>query len=159
MRYICNLFVIMIKTTYIKWIFYIVFILMTIILNCKRTTDPEIISGTYIIIECYGMSVEEYTKIHGRAPIISELKLTNYRAGSSDYHANIFIRDIGWTDTERNTYTTSESFIINTRGLLGKIEYIWFSKLKISKNTIEGIFETCGAEIEPLPIQFKTTRK
>ncbi|MFC1724684.1 hypothetical protein ACFL4T_03585, partial [candidate division KSB1 bacterium] len=85
----------------VKKQFYISLFLMTIILSCKNSTEPEIISGNYIITEIDNMTVEEFSNRYYEAPIIQEIKLTNYQSGSTDYEVSIFIRDIGWIGTDR----------------------------------------------------------
>ena len=135
------------NTVYIKGLLFLLLILLVQFLNCKKSTEPEIYSGNYIIIEIDNMTVEEFRSRYSAEPIIQEIELSNYRSGSTDYKVSIFIRDIGWIGTDRISIISSEKFFLNTRYFLDKVEYIEFGILKITKDYLEGNFEPGGPEI------------
>ncbi|MFC1724964.1 hypothetical protein ACFL4T_05000 [candidate division KSB1 bacterium] len=135
-----------------KKLLYISLILILPAFSCKCTTEPEVITRNYFVIKIHGMTVEEFSNKYYEAPVVKEIKLIDYKIGT-DLRGQVLLKDIGWLDI-KSLSTISDQFTVNTEGLLGKVEWIWFRIHTITKNLIEGDFEVCGSDIDGFPVSF-----
>ncbi|MFC1724682.1 hypothetical protein ACFL4T_03575 [candidate division KSB1 bacterium] len=143
---------------YIRRLLCISLILLTVIFYCKNSTDPDVITGTYIISRIEGLTVNEYIEKFNERPLIEKIKIEGYNNSDSNYTGKVLFRDIGWFDIEPFKNDKDE-FLVYTSEYLLPVRYFWFRIFNISNSYLEGGYTGCAPTIDGPEIQFLAIRK
>ncbi len=130
--------------------------------SCKSPSenDNDIKNpGTYIVTSLNNMDVDAFTEQNSQWenydwPLI--IKLTN-ELTDTVYTGSVQLFRLGWVEIDRNCTYPQECFILDTKGKLGPVEDIVFSKLDISSTSMEGLFTNAGPTLDVTGVQFSAS--
>ena len=145
---------------------YHIFLLILVILspiiisNCKIiNSNEDEVNKRFIVIEIYNMTLDEFVERFN--PVVYPKKITLSKHEDFNFIGEVEFDSIGVQKIRNyDEYTENiKSYYIDTKSLLGPVEFIHFYDIEINDESLNGNYVLAGPLIDTSGFCFKAKKK
>lgn len=117
----------------------------------------------YSVKTIFNMDIAEFTERNSSEDSVYtfdwplEIKLEDYKPGGM-FKGSVMLANLGWIEVDTTINNAEKQFIVRTENKLGPVEFIVFTDLKITSDSLVGNFTNAGPTIDTGYISFTAER-